>query len=222
MTTALVTGANRGIGREVCRQLRAAGLDVILTGRSAGRVEVAASELGCRGEILDLTDPAGPAGLADRLEAEGVAVDVVVNNAVAYDSSTVLGVDDATLDLAVVTNLLGPWRVIRAFAPAMIERGHGRIVNVSSGWGSFSEGLGGPATYSVTKAALNALTVKAAREMRGDVTVTAMCPAWVDSDGSGGGGRSVAEGADTIVWLATHPAGGPNGAFFRDRRPIPW
>ncbi len=222
MTTALVTGANRGIGREICRQLLAAGHDVVLTGRDAGRVEAAANELGCRGEVLDLTDPAAPDALAERLEADGVTVDVVVNNAVSYDSSTVLGVDDETLDAAMATNLLGPWRVVRAFVPGMVERGYGRVVNVSSGWGSFGEGLGGPATYSVTKAALNALTVKTSREVRGDVAVNAMCPDWVDSAGTGGGGRPVAAGGDTIVWLATQPAGGPNGRFFRDRREIEW
>ena len=222
MTTALVTGANRGIGREVCRQLVAEGTDVVLTGRDPQRVADAANELGCRGEVLDLTDPMAPDALADRLRSDGVHVDVLVNNAIAYDSSTVLGVDDETLDVAMSTNLVGPWRVIRAFVPAMVERGFGRVVNVSSGWGSFAEGLGGPATYSVTKAALNALTVKTSREVRGDVTVNSMCPDWVDSAGTGGGGRSVAEGADTIVWLATHPAGGPNGGFFRDRRPIEW
>lgn len=222
MTAALVTGANRGIGREVCRQLIAAGLDVVLTGRSADRVAAAAAELGCRGELLDLTEPEAPDALARRLAEKGIEIDVVVNNAVAYDSSTVLGVDDPTLESAIATNLLGPWRVLRAFVPSMVERGYGRVVNVSSGWGSFSEGLGGPATYSVTKAGLNALTVKLAREVRGDVTVNSICPDWVDSAGSGGGGRPVAEGADTIVWLATHPSGGPNGGFFRDRRSIGW
>lgn len=222
MPTALVTGANRGIGREVCRQLVEEAWDVVLTGRDAGRVRDAADELGCRGEVLDLSDPAAPAALAERLAADGVTVDAVVNNAVSYDSSTVLGVDDTTIDSAIETNLLGPWRLIRAFVPAMVDRGFGRVVNVSSGWGSFAEGLGGPATYSVTKAALNALTVKTSREVRGDVAVNSMCPDWVDSAGTGGGGRSVVEGADTIVWLVTQPAGGPNGQFFRDRREIRW
>ncbi len=218
--TALVTGANRGIGREVCRQLVASGLDVVVTGRDADRVSVAAEELGARGEVLDVADPGSVDDLVDRLG--GVTIDALVNNAVSYDSSTVLGVDDATLDAAFATNLVGPWRLMRAFLPGMVERGYGRVVNVSSGWGSFGEGLGGPATYSVTKAGLNALTVKASREVSGDVTVNAMCPAWVDSAGSGSGGRHVSEGADTIVWLLTHPPGGPNGGFFRDRTPIEW
>lgn len=215
-----MTGANRGIGYEVCRQLVAADLEVVLTGRHQGRVVDAARSLGARPELLDVADPDGPARLAARLAAESVTVDVVVNNAVAYDDASALGVDGDTLRAAVDTNLLGPWAMIRAFVPAMLERGFGRVVNVSSGWGSFAEGLGGPATYDVTKAALNALTVVAARECSGDVTINAVCPGWVDSEGTGNGGRPVADGADTIVWLCTHAAGGPNGRFFRDRREI--
>jgi NAD(P)-dependent dehydrogenase (short-subunit alcohol dehydrogenase family) len=105
----------------------------------------------------------------------------------------------------------------------MLERGYGRIVNVSSGWGSFAEGLEGPASYSVTKAALNALTVSLARTLRGDVKVNSCCPGWVRTRM---GGReadlSPAEGADTIVWLATLPPEGPSGGFFRARQRIAW
>lgn len=220
--TALVTGANRGIGLEVCRQLAESGLQVILTGRNRDRVEAAAGSLLVRGEVLDLIDPAAPALLARVLESEGVDVDVVVNNAVSYDSASVFDVDEDTLNAAMATNLLGAWAMMRAFVPSMIGRGFGRVVNVSSGWGSFDEGLGGPPTYAVTKAALNALTVVASRHVSGDVTINSMCPDWVDSAGTGSGGRSVTEGADTIVWLATHPKGGPNGRFFRDRQSIAW
>lgn len=220
--TAIVTGANRGIGFEVCRQLGEAGFDVILTGRNRELVDAAAASLGARGEVLDIADSETPRRLAQRLTADGVEVDVVVNNAVAYDSASVFDVDDDALHTAMGTNLLGPWAMLRAFVPPMVERGYGRVVNVSSGWGSFSEGLGGPPTYAVTKAALNALTAVAARDVRGDVTINAMCPSWVDSAGTGGGGRPVSEGADTIVWLATQPANGPNGGFFRDRQPIQW
>jgi NAD(P)-dependent dehydrogenase (short-subunit alcohol dehydrogenase family) len=97
------------------------------------------------------------------------------------------------------------------------------VVNVSSGDGSFREGLEGPAAYSVSKAALNALTVKLATEVRGDVKVNAVCPGWVRTRmGGAGARRSVEKGAETVVWLATLPAHGPNGGFFRDRKRIPW
>ena len=220
--TALVTGANRGIGFEVCRQLLEYGLQVILTGRNRDRVEAAAGSLAVRGEVLDLIDPTAPSMLARKLESEGVDVDVLVNNAVAYDSASVFTVDDDTLNTAIATNLVGAWAMMRAFVPPMIARGYGRVVNVSSGWGSFTEGLGGPPTYAVTKAALNALTVVASRNVSGDMTINSMCPDWVDSAGAGTGGRSVTEGADTITWLATQPPGGPNGGFFRDRQSIAW
>jgi NAD(P)-dependent dehydrogenase (short-subunit alcohol dehydrogenase family) len=105
----------------------------------------------------------------------------------------------------------------------MLARGYGRIVNVSSEWGSFAEGLGGPASYSLTKAALGALTVVTARSVRGDVKVNACSPGWVRTRMGGvDAALSPEEGADTIVWLATLPAKGPNGGFFRERRQIPW
>jgi NAD(P)-dependent dehydrogenase (short-subunit alcohol dehydrogenase family) len=107
--------------------------------------------------------------------------------------------------------------------PATLEAGYGRVVNVSSGYGSFGEGLEGRAAYSLSKAALDALTLKLAAEVRGDVKVNAACPGWVRTRmGGSGTRRSVEKGAETIVWLATLPAGGRNGGFFRDRRRIPW
>ncbi len=127
---------------------------------------------------------------------------------------------------AVSTNLLGPFWVSRAFAPIMIDEGYGRIVNVSSGWGTFAEGLGGPVAYSVTKAALNGLTMKLASDLAAagsNIKVNAACPGWVKTRMGGlGATRSVAEGADTIVWLATLPDDGPTGTLFRDRSPIRW
>jgi NAD(P)-dependent dehydrogenase (short-subunit alcohol dehydrogenase family) len=120
-------------------------------------------------------------------------------------------------------NFFGAVRACRAFVPGMIEAGYGRIVNVSSGCGSFSSGLRCDAAYSISKAALNAFTVKLASELNGDVKVNAGNPGWVRTRmGGATAPKSVEEGADTIVWLATLPASGPTGGFFSDRREIAW
>ena len=105
----------------------------------------------------------------------------------------------------------------------MIQRGYGRIVNVSSGWGSFAEGLTGPAAYSITKAALNALTVTLARELPPNVKVNSICPGWVRTRmGGSEATRSPEEGAETALWLATLPEDGPSGGFYRDNNLINW
>jgi NAD(P)-dependent dehydrogenase (short-subunit alcohol dehydrogenase family) len=226
--TALVTGANRGIGLEVCRQLARAGLDVLLGARDPAAGADAAASLASQGlrvrpEILDVASDASVASCAERLRADGTAVDVLVNNAGVYPEGTVLSATWEDFRLALEVNFLGALRTCRAFAPAMVRAGHGRVVNVSSGYGSFQEGLEGPAAYGLSKAALNALTAKLASEVSGDVKVNAACPGWVRTRmGGAGASRSVEKGAETIVWLATLPAGGPNGGFFRDRRRIAW
>jgi NAD(P)-dependent dehydrogenase (short-subunit alcohol dehydrogenase family) len=105
----------------------------------------------------------------------------------------------------------------------MITRGFGRIVNLSSGWGAFAEGLTGPAAYSVSKAALNALTLSLSKDLPQNVKVNSMCPGWVRTRmGGSGASLSPEEGADTAIWLATLPEDGPNGGFFRRRKPINW
>jgi len=226
--TALVTGGNRGIGLEVCRELGALGLRVVLCSRDGARGEAAARGLRSEGvdvaaEELDVADAASVAGLVDRLAEAGREVDVLVNNAGIYPVAEALDADDATLDATFRTNLLGPWRLARALMPGMIRRGYGRVVNVSSGDGSVADGVPGPAVYAVSKTALNALTRKLAGAARGDVKVNAVCPGWVRTDmGGPAAPRSVERGADTIVWLATLPPDGPTAGFFRDRAPIPW
>ena len=229
MRTALVTGGNRGIGYEVCRQLARQGLRVILTSRNADHGERATrvlcdeEKLDVRSAQMDVSSERSVRQCAAQLGGDGVHVDVLVNNAAVCPSSSVLHIEGAKMDEALHTNLLGPLWTCQAWVPAMLREGYGRVVNVSSGWGAFSEGMGGPVAYSVPKAALNALTVKLATEVRGDVNVNAACPGWVRTRmGGPGATRSVEEGADTIVWLATLPAGGPNGKFFRDRSQISW
>ena len=226
--TALVTGGNRGIGLETARRLAQAGLRVILTARIAKDAESAAAELAKGGlavtaEQLDVTLEDGAERLAQKLAKIDAHVDVLVNNAGVYPQRGVLDAPPDSYRDALDVNFWGALRAIRAFAPAMLRKGYGRIVNVSSGSGSFGEGLEGPAPYCVSKVALNALTVKLAQELRGDVKVNSVCPGWVRTRmGGAGADLAVEDSVDTILWLATLPADGPNGGFFRDKQPIPW
>jgi len=228
--TALVTGGNRGIGFEVCRGLLGHGLDVILTARDPDEGRDAAKRLGharsaLRTETIDVSSAESVAACADRLREAGVHVDVLVNNAGIYPPGTVLETDPAVADETFRTNFWGAFWLCQRFVPAMKRRRYGRVVNVSSSSGSFEDGLPGPAVYSIAKAALNALTLKLAGELSSfdDIKINSACPGWVRTRmGGRGAPRSVEEGADTIVWLATLPAGGPTGGFFRDRKRIPW
>ena len=227
--TALVTGGNRGIGFEVCRQFAQQRLRVILTSRNAKQREATTRVLRDQENLdvhyaeMDVSSERSVRRCAERLLDEGVHVDVLVNNVAVFPSSSVLKVEPATMEGALHTNVLGPLWTYQAWEPAMLRQGYGRVVNVSSGWGTFGEGMGGPVAYSVPKATLNALTVKLATEVRGDINVNAVCPGWVRTRmGGPGATRSVEKGADTSVWLATLASGGPNGGFFRDRSRIEW
>jgi len=224
---ALVTGANRGIGLEICRQLAKAGHAVLLGARDPALGEEAAAKLRAEGldvtvVEIDVSKPASVKKCAAALKKQGHDVDMLVNNAgVIAEGKLLSGPDPMKGALAV--NLLGPLNTARVFMPAMAARGWGRVVNVSSTWGSFESGLEGPAAYAVSKAALNALTVRLAREAGEGVLVNAMCPGWVRTRmGGDGADRSVEEGADTALFLATLPDDGPSGGFFRDRAPIAW
>jgi NAD(P)-dependent dehydrogenase (short-subunit alcohol dehydrogenase family) len=159
------------------------------------------------------------------IEREVGGIDVLVNNAgVHYDTfQDSLSADFAIVEEAIRTNLLGAWRLAKALAASMRERGWGRIVNVSSEAGSLASMGGGTPAYSITKAALNALTRTMAGDLRGSgVLVNSVCPGWVATEMGGGGGRPIPEGAASIVWAATLPDDGPTGGFFRDGRPVPW
>jgi NAD(P)-dependent dehydrogenase (short-subunit alcohol dehydrogenase family) len=224
----LVTGANRGIGLAIGRRLAELGNSVLLGSRDLKAAEEAATSLrGLDLDVeplhLDLTDAATIDIAIKGLGKSGRQVDALVNNAGVLHEKPLLELTDAEIGESVAVHISGPLRLIRLLAPNMIARGFGRIVNLSSGWGSFAEGMGGPGLYGVTKAALNALTVRLAQELPSAVKVNAMCPGWVRTRmGGDGATRSPAEGADTAVWLATLPDDGPTGGFFRDREPIEW
>jgi NAD(P)-dependent dehydrogenase (short-subunit alcohol dehydrogenase family) len=226
--TALVTGANRGIGYEVAKELATAGMRVLLTGRDSAAVEERAEGLRRSGATalalaMDVSQPTAVQACAERLRRQGEHVEVLVNNAGVYDGGLLLSTPPEVLRRSFETNFWGAVWTCQAWLPAMIERGYGRIVNVSSGYGSFAEGLEGPAAYAISKAALNALTLRLANEVSGDVKVNAACPGWVRTRmGGSGAPRSVEQGADTIVWLATLASDGPSGGLFRDRERVEW
>ena len=221
---ALVTGGNRGIGLEVCRQLSGRGARVFLGARDYGKCEAEARRIG--GDVGAVALDVDGIWISPlRLAAAIGPVDILINNAgVHYDTwETALSADWRIVRAAFETNLFGAWRMAQAFAPEMRARGWGRIVNVSSGAGSLaSMGAGTPA-YATSKAALNALTRVLAGELAGTgVLVNAVCPGWVATDMGGAGGRPVADGAASVLWAVDLPDGGPTGGFFRDGQPVAW
>jgi NAD(P)-dependent dehydrogenase (short-subunit alcohol dehydrogenase family) len=232
----LVTGANRGIGREVVRQVVDAGDVALLSARNVDQAReqadmedeaVAVAGHGGRVEVvpLDVTEPDSIKEAVQQVDERHGRIDVLVNNAAIHYDSWQRGI---TADLQVVeeafqTNVLGAWRVTQAFLPLLRRSDHPRVVNVSSESGSLASMGGGTPAYSVTKAALNALTRVLAAELRSEgVLVNAVCPGWTKTDMGGPAGRPVAAGAASVMWAVDLPDDGPSGGFFRDGRALPW
>jgi len=228
---ALVTGGNRGIGFEVCRQLAKRGLRVVLTARTLPKAESAARTLQADGLAvvgarLDVADGTTVAALARNVAKQFRGIDVLVNNA-----AILLAENQDLLDTAIddfrstfETNVLGAIGVSQAFVPGMIAQRYGRVVNVSSRAGQLVTMSTYAPAYSISKTALNAFTRQLAAATKGTgVLVNSACPGWVRTKmGGPHAPRSVEEGADTLVWLATLPTNGPTGGFFENRQPIEW
>jgi NAD(P)-dependent dehydrogenase (short-subunit alcohol dehydrogenase family) len=215
----------------VCRQLAARGLRVVLTARDRKKADAAARSLVEEaGEIvglqLDVTDEKSIRDAAEEVERRAWRVDVLVNNAAILVGETA-GVIEIPVDdyrRTFETNLFGPMTVCQAFVPGMMQRRYGRVVNVSSQAGQLAKMRSYAPAYSISKTALNGFTRQlAAATERSGVLVNSACPGWVRTDmGGKGAPRSVQQGADTIVWLATLPSNGPTGGFFADRKPLDW
>jgi NAD(P)-dependent dehydrogenase (short-subunit alcohol dehydrogenase family) len=226
---ALISGGNRGLGREIARRLAEAGYQVVIGSRDPTEGEQTAHELGgtvtaCR---LDVTDPDTIESCIDEIRRRYGRLDVLVNNAGVEGGGWSTSATDVDLDevrATLETNLFGAWKLTQAALPLMRERGYGRIVNLSSGMGQLSGMDGHAPGYRVSKTGLNALTRMLTAELGDEnVLVNSCCPGWVRTDMGGPGARlSVEEGADTPFWLATLPDDGPRGGFFRNRQPIPW
>ena len=229
---AIVTGGNRGIGLEICRQLARAGIQAVLTSRDAARGKAACKALTGSGlsvvwHKVDVTSARSIKALAAFIEKDFGRADILVNNAgVMLDARGTRFLDSkletyrATFD----TNVWGALSLTQALLPLMKKRNYGRIVNLSSGLGQLSTMGNDTPAYRMSKTALNALTcIVAAETKSSNVLVNAACPGWVRTDmGGASAPLSVAQGADTPVWLATLPDDGPTGGYFRDRRPVAW
>ena len=228
---AIVTGANRGIGFETCRQLSELGITTILTSRDVDKGRKAVSVLNSDSrEVLfhqlDVADEESILALKKFVFEEFNRCDILVNNAGVFldRGEKLLNLDEETLQLTLRINFLGALKMCQEFLPMMQATGYGRVVNVSSGMGSISSLSGGSAAYKLSKLMMNGMTrILAAEIGEGDIKINTMAPGWVRTDmGGPNAPRSLAQGADTIVWLATLPESGPSGGFFEDRLPAAW
>ena len=224
--TVLVTGANRGVGRAISDVLAAReGYRVLAAARDPQAAQETAQALGgdSIGVVLDLSRPERLAALVCAIEAAHGPIDILINNAGVLLDDDADWASPEALEQSLTVNARAPHALIAALGPRMKARGWGRIVNVSSEWGSFERGLGGPAAYAISKATLNAITVRAARALAPEVKVNSACPGWVRTRMGGAEATSTpAQGADTPVWLATLPDDGPTGGFFQSRRALDW
>jgi len=225
---ALITGANKGIGLEVVRQLASRGWRVFLTGRSLASVRKAASPLGSSvvPVPLDITSRISIEAAFSVVSQAVQHLDVLINNAgiLDHDEGSVFELHPQRLRRMFETNTIGALLVTQTFLPMLRKSVSGRIINVSSGAGQLSDmGTWAPA-YSISKTALNGVTGQFAAALRdSNIAVNSVCPGWVKTDmGGDEAPLSVEQGADTIVWLATEAPQSMTGLFVRDRKPIPW
>ena len=235
---AVVTGANRGIGMEICRQLAAKKIKTVLTSRDEKKGKEEVKKLNAQGldveyACLDVRSAASIHKLRIWVEKHFKRCDILVNNAGIFpdtqkegdfSAKSILDARMETLRRGMETNVYGPILLCQEFIPLMRKHKYGRIINISSGMGQLSDMNGSYPGYRLSKTSLNAVTRILSDELKSEnILVNSMCPGWVKTDmGGPDATRPVEEGADTAVWLSTLPDGGPRGKFFRDRKIIPW
>lgn len=226
--TVFVTGGNRGIGLEIVRGFAKAGHKVLMGCRDEDEGnEVKQDIVGGDVHVIELSLNNEQAVIDPFVRAQAVygGVDILVNNAGVLCRD---GINDVSMDdvsAAMQVHVKAPLALIQQVLPGMKERGFGRIINISSGWGAFAEGMEGPVAYAISKAALNALTLNVANSLDkdADITINSVCPGWVHTRmGGTDAPKTPQEGADTAVWLGTRDDDNPNGKFFRDRKEIDW
>jgi NAD(P)-dependent dehydrogenase (short-subunit alcohol dehydrogenase family) len=228
---ALVTGANRGIGFETCRQLAEKGIEVVLGARDSAKADEAArrltaGELPVRPVTLDVASAASIQAAVASIDAEFGRLDILVNNAGVFidKDGTAETIDLDRVRHTMETNTYGPIQLCQVATPIMKRQGYGRIVNLASELGSLTEMGGLYPAYRMSKTALIAYTRILAKELEGTgILVNSMCPGWVKTEMGGPNAlREIEDSVDTALWLATLADDGPTGGFFKDREPLPW
>ena len=236
---ALVTGGNKGIGFEVCRQLARRGIQVLLTSRDEkkgafAQQKLAEENLSVFFHTLDVTQQDDIDRAFEFVKQKWGRLDILINNAGALldnsrhppdrEGASLFRTSIDVIRASMEVNAFGALRLIQRFVPLMEKHNYGRIINLSSGMGQLSEMNGGWPGYRLSKVAINAITRIASDELQAsNILVNSVCPGWVKTDMGGPEAElSAEEGADTVVWLATLPGGSPTGGFFRERKPIEW
>lgn len=227
---AVVTGANRGMGKAVSEKLATLNYFVIMVGRHEKEINEAALTLSKNGLsveafVADVENEKDIQKLVNYISEKYGVLDVLINNAGIYiQEGDIFSAKDSVMETTFQTNTMGPYRLMKGLIPIMKKHGYGRVVNVSSGLGSFDGFSSNCPAYSVSKVALNMLTKLFASEVDGtNVKVNAICPGWVKTDmGGPNASRSIEQGISGMIWAATLDDKGPNGGFFRDGSPIDW
>jgi NAD(P)-dependent dehydrogenase (short-subunit alcohol dehydrogenase family) len=229
MKTVLITGANRGIGFETARQLAARGFHVVIGARSEEQGHAARRALEAIGKasllVVDVSDSKSIAAATAKFSSMG-QLDVLINNAGIYpdEGISILTIRREQMVSTFQTNTFGPLEMTQAFLPYLKKAPAARVINVSSGYGQLSGLSANVPSYCLSKLTLNGVTIMLAEALKEQrIAVNSMCPGWVRTDmGGSSAPRSVEEGADTAVWLASEADETLTGKFFQNRKEIPW
>lgn len=225
----VITGASRGLGKELSKQLAKLGYNILITARDERmgkkvlyEIEEYSPKVSILFHKLDVSDEKSIVRFTDYLIKHKIEVNVLVNNAGIVESNkSTLDTSKKEIQKSLDTNFFGPLLLSQKIIPFLEKTGNGKIINVSSGMGSFKELSGGYAAYRISKLALNSLTAIMSKDLVGkNVKVFSVCPGWVKTDmGGAAAPRSLQQGVDSIKWLITKNEG-VTGRFYRDKKQI--